>query len=362
MVCVTDACDGQRVETLALQRHGLDRFFAIALIAAASIVPTETQAEEFYQGKTLQIVVGFAAGGGYDAYARLIARTLPKHIPGNPTIVVQNKPGAGSRVAANWLYSVAPKDGTVLASVVQSTPVDQIFQEPGVKFDAAQFNWIGNPIVDNLVSITSSRSGLKSLDIVREKGGLICGSSGGGPTVTFANAIGKLLGKNVRVVSGYPGVSAIMLAMQRDEVNCNAGQAWSSMKATMAQLMRDGQLSVVAQWGTDADPDISSTVGYTVPLITEFARSDADRSGLRLLASTSPLSRPLLAPPGLPPERVAILRQAFDSTMRDPAFLEDAKRSGMDIKPISGAAIQKLVNSVVRSAPQEIAAAVRLAQ
>ena len=146
----------------------------------------------------MQIVVGFDAGGGYDAYARLIGRTLSKYIPGNPTIVVQNKPGAGSRVAANWLYSVAPKDGTVIGSVVQSTPIDQIFQQPGVNYDAAQFNWIGNPIVDNLVSITSRQSGLNSLDIVRSKGGLICGSSGAGPTVTFANAIGRLLSKCAR--------------------------------------------------------------------------------------------------------------------------------------------------------------------
>ena len=207
----------------------------------------------------MQIVVGFDAGGGYDAYARLVGRTLSKYIPGNPTIVVQNKPGAGSRVAANWLYSVAPKDGTVIGSLVQSTPIDQIFQQPGVSYDAAQFNWIGNPIVDNLVSITSRQSGLNSLDVVRSKGGLICGSSGAGPTVTFANAIGRLLSTNVRVVSGYPGVSAVMLAMQRNEVNCNAGQAWSSMKATMSQLMREGQLNVVVQWGTDSDPDISSS-------------------------------------------------------------------------------------------------------
>jgi tripartite-type tricarboxylate transporter receptor subunit TctC len=337
----------------------------IALVSAGLFLAHGARGAEqssFYQGKTLQIVVGFDAGGGYDAYARLIARTLSKHIPGNPTIVVQNRPGAGSRVAANWLYNVAPKDGTVIGSIVQSTPVDQIFQEPGVKYDAAQFNWIGNPIVDNLVSITSRQSGLKSLEIVQSKGGMICGSSGAGPTVTFANAIGKLLSTKVRVVSGYPGVSAVTMAMQRDEVNCNAGQAWSSMKATMSQLMREGQLNVIVQWGTEPDPDISSVAGHDVPLITNYARSETDRRALRLLASTSPLSRPLVAPPGLPPERIATLRQAFDRTMIDPAFLEDAKRSGMDIKPISGAAMQTLVDSVVHSSPADIEAAVRLAQ
>jgi tripartite-type tricarboxylate transporter receptor subunit TctC len=333
-----------------------------ACLLTANEAKSAEQSRAFYQGKTLQIVVGFEAGGGYDAYARLIGRTLSKYIPGNPTIVVQNKPGAGSRVAANWLFNLAPRDGTVIGSVVQSTPLDQIFNEPGVMYDATRFNWIGNPIVDNLVTITSRQSGLKSLDLVRSRGGLICGSSGAGPTVTFANTIGKLLSTDVRVVSGYPGVNAVTLAMQRDEVNCNAGQAWSSLKATMSALMRDNQLNVLVQWGTDSDPDISSVAGHDVPLILSYARSDTDRSALRLLASTSPLSRPLVAPPELPPDRVAVLRQAFDSTMSDPAFLDDAQRSGMDVKPISGVAIQTLVDSVVHSSPTDIGAAVRLAQ
>ncbi len=277
---------------------GLSLLAASLVLLPVAEVKSADDPRPFYQGKTLLIVVGFDAGGGYDAYARLIGRTLSRHIPGNPTIVVQNKPGAGSRVAANWLYNVAAKDGTVIGSVVQSTPLDQIFQEQGVSYDATKFNWIGNPIVDNLVSITSHQSGLDSLDIVRSRGGLICGSSGAGPTVTFANAIGRLLSSDVRVVSGYPGVAAVTLAMQRNEVNCNAGQAWSSMKATMAQLMREGQLNVIVQWGTASDPEISSVAGRDVPLILDYARTDLDRNALRLLASTSPLSRPLLAPPG----------------------------------------------------------------
>ena len=338
---------------------------AAALLTAALLAAAPAAAAQespFYHGKTMQIVVGFDAGGGYDAYARLLARHLSRHIAGSPTIVVQNMPGAGSRVAANWLYTIAPKDGTVLGSVVQSTPVDQVFKEPGIRFDAAQFNWIGNPIVDNLVSITWEQSGLRTLEDVKAKGGLICGSSGAGPTVSFPNAIGKLLGTNVRVVSGYPGVSAVMLAMQRGEVNCNGGQAWSSAKATMGQLLRDGQLRVLVQWGTAADPDISAAAGRAVPLITDYARSDADRGALRLLSSTSPLSRPLLAPPGLPTERVALLRAAFDATMQDPELLADAKKSSMDIKPIGGAEMQRLVDSVVHTPEAEVALAAQLAE
>jgi tripartite-type tricarboxylate transporter receptor subunit TctC len=271
-------------------------------------------------------------------------------------------PGAGSRVAANWLYNVAPRDGTTIGSVVQSTPVDQVLKEPGVQFDAGQFNWIGNPIVDNLVTISWSASGLATLEDVKAKGGLICGSSGAGPTVTFPNTINKLLGTNTRIVSGYPGVNAVMLAMQRGEVNCNGGQAWSSMKATMAQMMRDGQLKVLVQWGAQAEPEISTFAGRDVPLITAYARDDIDRSALRLITSTSALSRPLLAPPGLPAERVATLRQAFNQTMKDPGFLQEAEKGKMDIKPLAGEAIQSLVKSVVQSREADVKRAIELTQ
>jgi tripartite-type tricarboxylate transporter receptor subunit TctC len=344
---------------------GLRGVFSAAgvLAALAAGLPGASAAlaqPAFYQGKTIQIVVGFGPGGGYDAYARLIARSMGAHLPGNPIFVVQNMPGAGSRVAANWLYNVAPKDGTALASVVQSTPVDQVFNEAGIKFDAARFAWIGNPIVDNLVSITSRQSGLATMADVKAKGGLICGSSGAGPTVSFPNTIAKLLQTNVQVVAGYPGVSAITLAMERGEVNCNGGQAWSSMKATMAQLMKDGQLNVLVQWGAEKDPDISATMGREIPNILDFARSPSERAALALLSSTAALSRPLLAPPGLPPDRIEALRTAFDDTMKDAGFLAEARKAGMDIKPMSGAAIQKLVEQIVASAPGDVELAAQL--
>lgn len=329
----------------------------ICIIGAASAAHGQTP---FYQGKSVQIVVGFGPGGGYDAYARLLARWMGNHIPGNPGFIVQNMPGAGSRVAANWLYNVAPRDGTVLGSIVQSTPVDQVFGEPGIKFDAARFAWIGNPIVDNLVSITTRESGLATMGDIKIKGGLICGSSGAGPTVSFPNTIGKLLQTDVKIVAGYPGVSAITLAMERGELNCNGGQAWSSMKATMAALMKENRLNVVVQWGAEADPDISVTMGQKVPLIQEYARSEGERSALRLLGSTAALSRPLLGPPEMPADRVAILRSAFDATMKDTSFLADAKKAGMDVKPASGAAIQKIVEGLINSSPADVALAVQL--
>ena len=309
---------------------------------------------EFYRGKTVTIVVGFEPGGGYDAYMRLIARHMGDHLPGQPKIIVQNMPGAGTRVAANWLYTVAPRDGTTLGSLVQSTPIDQVLGEPGARFDAGQFNWIGNPIIDNLVTLSSSASGFNTMEDVKGRRGLICGSSGGGPTVTFPHAISHLLNTPIDVVGGYPGVTAINLAIERNEVNCLGGTAWSSMKATMGAMMRTGKVVVLAQWGTEKDPEISAFAKREVPLITDYAQTSLDRDALTFLVSSSALSRPLMAPPGVPAEQVAQLRTAFDATMKDPAFLADAEKSSIDIKPKAGAEIQALVRNIVSTPPDTV--------
>jgi len=195
----------------------LARLAFIGSIALAISGPCGAQ--DFYAGKSIQLVIGFDVGGGYDLYARTVARHWTRHIPGNPTFVPQNMPGAGTRIAANWLYNVAPKDGTAVGTVVQSIAVDQALGEPGIRFDAASFNWLGNPIVDNLVTLSWSASGLATLDDVKSKGGLFCGSTGGGPTTVFPRVINQLLGTQIKVVTGYPGQTAVNIAMERGEGN-----------------------------------------------------------------------------------------------------------------------------------------------
>ena len=345
--------------------NSLRRGELLRIVIALAGVSTGARANEngdFYRGKTLEIVVGFEAGGGYDAYARLIARHIGKYIPGVPSVIVQNMPGAGSRVAANWLYNVAPEDGSVIGTVVQSTAVDQVLGEPGIKFNAAKFSWIGNPIVDNLVTLATAESGFRDLQDVKAKGGLICGSTGAGPTLSFPNIISKLLPTQARIVSGYPGVAAISLAMDRGEVNCNGGNAWSSVKATMGEKLRDHKFIALVQWGMMKDPEISAVSKQNVALITDYARSDADREALRLMTSTSALSRPLLAPPNIPADRIKVLRVAFDATMKDADFRRSAAAAGMDIKPISGADIQGMVAAVVASPPEGLKRAQELVQ
>jgi tripartite-type tricarboxylate transporter receptor subunit TctC len=317
------------------------------LVATASGAARAQPAEQFYAGKRLTIVIGFAPGGGYDAYARLVGRYMVRHLPGSSGFIAQNMPGAGTRVAANWLYNVAPRDGTVIATLVQSTPIDQALKEPGVQFDAARFNWIGNPIVENLVTIGSTASGLLSMADVKAKGGLVCGSTGSGSTINLPRALSKLIGREIKVISGYTGTSTVILAIERGELNCLGGNGWSSTKAIMGHLLRDKKITVLTQWGAESDPEIVSTIGRDVPLATAFARDDLDRQALTFMSATSALSRPLLAPPDVPADRVELLRRAFDAAMQDPELRAEAAKADMDIKPSQGAKIQDIVRTLV---------------
>jgi len=261
-------------------------------------------------------------------------------------------PGAGSRVAANWLYNIAPKDGTAIATIGQGTPLDQAMNEPSVRYDAAKLNWIGNPIMDNLVTVVTERSGVETLADLKAKGGLFCGDVGAGPTSTFPEILNQLLGTKNKIIPGFPGVNAVYLAMDRGEVDCIGGTTWSSLKATRSQKLRNRELGILLQWGTLKDPEISDHVRRDVPLILDIAQNDLDRSVLSFIVASATIGRPFVAPPGLPEERIGTLRRAFDATMRDSEFLAEAAKASMDIKPLAGEPLQQLATEVAQ-APTE---------
>ena len=326
--------------------------FAQANAQVSTQVSTQAVAGDagsFFAGKRIQLMIGWEVGGGYDIYARLLARHLGKHIPGNPAIVPQNMPGAGSRQAANWLYNIAPKDGTAIATIGQGTPLDQAMNDPGVRYDAAKLNWIGNPIIDNLVTAVTQRTGVETLDDLKRKGGVICGDVGAGPTSTFPEILNQLLGTRNRIIAGFPGVNSVHLAMERGEVDCIGGTTWSSMKATRGQKLRNRELALLVQWGTLKDPDISDYMRREIPLIIDIARNALDRSALNYIVASATMGRPFVAPPGLANERVATLRRAFDATMQDPEFREEAAKASMDIKPLAGEALQMLATEVAQA-------------
>lgn len=330
---------------------------AIAMGSAIAAAQADDVAD-FYRGKQITLVIGYSAGGGYDLYARAVGRFLGSHIPGHPTIIAQNMPGAGSRKAGNWLYNVAPKDGSAIGMLGQNTPMDQALRNQGIKFDVAKFNWIGNPILDNNITMTWAASGYATIQDVLDKGGLVCGGTGAtSPSILQPQILNNLLGARIRIISGYPGGSAVNLAMERGEVNCRGSNSWASMKATLSQWMRDHKADVLVQWGLKKDPEISAWQGRDVPLITELAKTDADRRALNLLVSGVAMGRPLVAPPNVPAPRVAALRKAFDETMKDPKFLADAKKQKMDISPVSGEELQQIATETVQTAAPVIARA-----
>lgn len=322
----------------------------------ALAAPASADVGSFYAGKTIQLMIGYSAGGGYDAYARAFSRHMVKYIPGNPIIVTQNMPGAGSRTAANWLYNVAPKDGTALAMVGQNTPLDQALGEKGIQFDSAKFNWIGNPIVDNNYTIAWAASGIDTIEDAIKKGGLICGGSGAtSPSILYPQILNNLLNANIRIISGYPGGNAVNLAMERGEVNCRGSNSWSSTKATLPHLLQEKKLRFLVEWGVDPEPEVAEYMGRTVPLVSDLAANEDDRRALELIASGVAMGRPIVAPPEMPVDRVQALRQAFDRTLKDPEFIAEAEKLNLDIKPLSGERIQKIATQTV-SAPQSVIA------
>jgi tripartite-type tricarboxylate transporter receptor subunit TctC len=324
------------------------------LLALTGIAARADGVADFYRGRQIRVIVGHEVGGGYDVYARLVAQFMGKHVPGNPAFVVQNMEGAGSRRAANWIYNLAPRDGTMMGVVAQTTPLDHALRQNGVQFDAGKFNWIGNPIVDNQVFIAWRDAGIATLEDAKSKGGMICGGTGAASNpVIFPKIINRLIGTNIRVVAGYPGASSIMLAMERGEVNCMGAHAWSNAKATLGTLLKERKLNFLVQWGPAKDPEISDVARRDVPLIREFAHSELDQRMLVLFNSSMSLGRPILAPPDVPGERVEALRQAFAETMQDPEFLERARAATMDIKPMLGGELQQLAASVA-NAPAEV--------
>jgi tripartite-type tricarboxylate transporter receptor subunit TctC len=318
-----------------------------AVIALASAVPAHAQSvEDFYRNRAITILVGFTAGGGYDLYARLLGRHMGRHVPGNPTIVVQNMPGAGSLKATQFVYSVAPKDGTVLATVSRGMVTEPLLND--AKFDATKLSWLGSITSETSVCATWHTSPVKTWPDMFARDFTLGGSATGADPDTFALILRNLLGARVKLVTGYPGGNEINLAMERGEIDGRCGWSWTSIKSQKTDWLRDRKISLLAQFGMEKNADLPD-----VPLVLERAANDEQRQVLRLLIAGQFVGRPFFAPPELPSDRKAALRQAFDATMKDPEFLAEAGRLDMEISPIAAAVVDKFLADMYRT-PKEI--------
>jgi len=313
----------------------------LAVLALAATASAQPSVESFYRGKKIDLIIGYSSGGTYDLYARLVARHLGNHIPGNPLIVPRNMPGAGSRTAATWVANIAPRDGTVLATADQSLALQQAAGDRRVQFDANRFIYIGNPNVENNTTATWHASGVKTIDDARRRE-VTMGATGGSTSSQYPKAMNALLGTRFKIILGYPGGNDINLAMERGEVDGRGSNSWASWKATRPHWLAEGKINILVQIGTKKAADLSD-----VPLLMDLGGNDADRTLLRNLSASTLIGRPIFTTPDVPPERVAALRTAFDAMARDPAFIEDAKQGHFDIDAVSGATMQKLVADIV---------------
>jgi tripartite-type tricarboxylate transporter receptor subunit TctC len=243
-----------------------------ALMAAMTLPAAADAIAVFYSGKQISLIIGYGTGGGYDLYARLLARFIGDHIPGKPTVVAQNMPGAGSRRAANWLYKVAPKDGTVIATLSQTTPIDQVLDQPGIKFDVQRFNWIGNMVVVNNIMFVSAATGVRTIDDAKKKPLAIGSTGASSPSVLYPQVSNNLFGTKFKIVSGYSGGGDINLAIERREVDGRGSDSWASLKANKSDWLRDGTVNILFQTGPGRETDLPD-----VPLWSELGQNDEQR-------------------------------------------------------------------------------------
>jgi len=328
------------------------RAFIVAAVSLAMISASPARAqsvEEFYRGKTITILVGFTAGGGYDLYARLLGRHMSGHIPGKPAIVVQNMPGAGSMKAAQFVYGVAPKDGLTLATVSRGMATEPLLNPASTGFDPTKLTWLGTVTSETSVCATWKTSPVKTWPDMFTREFSLGGSAIGADPDTFALILRNVFGARVKLVTGYPGGNDINLAMERGEVEGRGSNAWASWKSTRMDWIRDKKINMLVQIGLTKAPDLPD-----VPLMMDLAKNPDDKAVLKLLSASTTIGRPLFTSPGVPEERVKALRAAFDATMKDPEFLADAKTRGFDINPVSGEEMQKIVVDIVAT-PRAIA-------
>jgi tripartite-type tricarboxylate transporter receptor subunit TctC len=319
------------------------------LFVAAQPGRAQTPAQ-FYKGKSVDLYIGYSVGGAYDLYARTIARHLGKHIPGNPAIVPKNMEGAGSLRLANWLYNVAAKDGSVIATIGRGTAFDPLLGSKAAQFKADRFTWIGSANNEVSICVASKTSGVTRLEDVTRRELIVGGTGQAADTDQFPRILNGVLGTRFKVVSGYPGGNDVTLAMERGEVQGRCGWSWSSVLATHKRWVDDKLMNILVQLSLDRHPDLPN-----VPLAMDLAKTDEQRRIFRLIFARQVMGRPFLAPPGVPSDRTETLRAAFAATMKDPEFLIDAAKSQLEITPVTGADVEKLVREL-HETPKEIAA------
>ncbi|MDB5569751.1 MAG: hypothetical protein JWN93_934 [Hyphomicrobiales bacterium] len=314
------------------------RALALALAASAGPALAQQTPERFFAAKrTINLYIGYAPGGSYDLYGRMVARHLGKYVPGNPTVVPQNMPGAGSLQAANFIYSVAPKDGTALGALGETLVMEQALRNPGAKYDATKLTWIGRIASSNNIHLVWHTAKAQSVEDAKTIEMTVAGTGPANVAETVPKLLNALIGTKFKVVSGYPSSGPGMLAMERGEVD-GAGTSWAVVKSQHQAWLKEKKVKIILQDVPERDAELPD-----VPALLEFAKTDFDRQLLGLYASGGAIGRAVSAPPGLPDDIAKALRDAFMQMAKDPDLLAEAGRANLAVEPADQAALEKVV-------------------
>ena len=311
--------------------------FAIAALLLAARAVVAQPVEEFFARKTVTVTIGYTAGGSYDLYGRMVARHLGKHIPGQPNVIAQNMPGAGSLKAANYLYEVAPKDGTALGVIVESAALEQALANPAAQYDAAKFAYLGRVASSNNIFMQWHSAPVQSLDDARRSETSLAGTGPGSIAETIPGLLNALTGTRFRLVSGYPASTEAMLAMERGEVE-GASSSWAAVKTGKQAWLRERKIKIILQTAPERIAELPDT-----PSLGEVGETPEDRQVFALYASGSAIGRSVLTPPGVPAERLRALRAAFAAMVVDPEFVGDLQRLNVELEPLPGEQVANLV-------------------
>ncbi len=290
-------------------------------------------------GRVPTMIIGFGPGGGYDLWGRTVARHIGKFLPGSPNLVIQNMPGAGSYVAASWIYNIAPKDGTVIGIIARDATMGPLTGADGARFDSTKMSWLGTPVTETNVCIANASAEVKTVDDLYKKE-LIIGDTGPGTgTRSYPLALNALLGMKFKIVSGFPSSSDVFLAMERGEVD-GICESLDSVIGKRPDWLSSGKVRVLFQGGAEPNPHVNA------PFVLDFAKTEEQKMEIRFLYAGQGIGRPFVAPPNLPADKLKMLREAFDKTMKDPDFIADAKRQKLDVEPKDGAHLEQLIREI----------------
>jgi tripartite-type tricarboxylate transporter receptor subunit TctC len=323
-------------------RAGVVLAAGIGLVLLHSVPPAKAAGvEDFYKGRTVSLIIGYSVGGGYDTYGRLLSRYLGEHIPGRPNMVPQNMPGAGSIKSANYIYGVAPRDGTAIATFGRTIAVAPLLAAAGAAFDGTKFTWLGSISKDTSLCVTWGTSGIRTWDDFLAKPSTFGGEGAGADPDVFAQLYRHVFGAKAKLVTGYPGTNDVSLAMERGEIDGFCGLSWSTLKSRHPDWLNNKSINIIVQAGLKKEPGLPN-----VPLAIDLTRNQEQLQIVKLVLVSQEIARPFAAPPGLPADRRSALIAAFDETMRDRNFLAVAEMQDLDVDPVSPKDIDALLAEV----------------